>query len=298
MNEKPTILLIGEAATGKTNYISRFWLAAKSEDYPIVIGPLSENIEYILTNANDLLQGNFAGRTNRGTVNEIIIPIKFIDNKGNVELIFPDLSGEDIRDVFYKRSWDGSIEKYIANCEGVILFIRMNSLHNPPNWLELGSLFTQEVITKEKRSEILDGLDIDPDNLKPPTQTNLVEWLQFLCVGINETQGIQKKLKVSLIIAAWDEIAEEYTEGGPDHFLAKHTPLLDSFLRTNEELIDFKVFGVSIVGGDLTNDQAFKKKYLEGNPLKQGYVVYDSNNKLCQNRDITLPVAWILGTAL
>ena len=294
-NDKPTILLIGETSTGKTNYISRLWLAIKSEDYSLRLSSLPENIDYIQNNANVLLKGNFVGHTSRGIVNEIIIPISLKNNTENGDLIIPDLSGEDLSSAFYQRSWDERIEQVIENCVGVILFIRMNRLHNPANWLDLGSLLGPEKLTNDERTEILKGIGIDLDNLKPPTQTNMVEWLQFINDGINEIHGIQKKIRVAIMIAAWDEIGVEFTERGPENFLANHTPLLDSFIRSNEELIDFKVFGVSVVGGNLNNDPDFKKNYLEGNPHKQGYILYVLKNKIIKDSDVTLPVAWILG---
>jgi hypothetical protein len=54
------------------------------------------------------------------------------------------------------------------------------------------------------------------------------------------------------------------------------------------------VFGVSVVGGDLKDDEAFKKAFREGDLRKSGYAVYENNGKVVQDPDLTLPISWLV----
>ena len=83
---------------------------------------------------------------------------------------------------------------------------------------------------------------------------------------------------------------------GPAAYIAEEFPLLAQFLKSNRDLLDFAVFGVTIAGGDFKDEPGFKEVSLaKENPLSGGYVVHDLGPAPATEGDMTLPVAWALG---
>jgi hypothetical protein len=79
---------------------------------------------------------------------------------------------------------------------------------------------------------------------------------------------------------------------GPEAYLRAEYPMFAGRLEDTSEL-SVKVFGVSIVSGDFTDDK-FKKSYFEKGLKKSGYVMVDGVTGSEMTSDLTLPVAWVL----
>lgn len=59
--------------------------------------------------------------------------------------------------------------------------------------------------------------------------------------------------------------------------------------------MDVKVFGLSVVGGDLKHDDDYRKAYLEEGLDGQGWVAVLEDNEWRKKSDVTLPIAWAVG---
>jgi hypothetical protein len=57
--------------------------------------------------------------------------------------------------------------------------------------------------------------------------------------------------------------------------------------------LDVKVFGVSVVGGDLGADPDFRRRFFEGDFDATGYVVEEVDGAVHEEQDLTLPIAWL-----
>ena len=77
-------------------------------------------------------------------------------------------------------------------------------------------------------------------------------------------------------------------------YLLNQFPIFAGKLGDLEKL-KIKVFGSSIVGGDLKVDD-FVKAFLNGNIDDSGYIVSTgTNNETVKTEDITEPINWLLG---
>jgi len=286
MNSNANILLMGGPATGKSNYIFRLWLAMDDGRGRLKKDSLPDQLDYLNGGAQMLLGGQFAPRTPRDTFNRVEIPFQLAEIGRKGKLIVPDISGEDCDRHYTERQWSSEWEDRIPRCEGCLVFLRESVLHTPLSWIDVSQLLG-----------VVDEQKAEPDKLAP-TQVLLVEWLQFIRQALDDTRGYSFIPRIAIIVAAWDELGEEIAEEGPDVFLEQFTPLLHHFIEMNRGRFEVMVFGTSVVGGDLAEDSEFRERYLKSNPHESGYVVYTSEGALKQSDDITIPVAWILGSAI
>ena len=56
-----------------------------------------------------------------------------------------------------------------------------------------------------------------------------------------------------------------------------------------------RVFGLSVVGGDLAVDQAYREAFLEAGLDGHGWVAIEDAGVWRKDDDLTLPVAWVVG---
>src|SRR5205807_2671760 len=123
-------------------------------------------------------------------------------------------------------------------------------------------------------------------------QVVLTEWLQFLRRAFTAVVGGSFRPRIGVVISAWDAVPKDQQLAGPLAYLRENFPMLHQFILANDGQFDFQVFGVSIVAGDLKNDEEFKQTYLNGRPQDFGFVIHSLSDQVTCSSDITLPVAW------
>ena len=292
MDDPSTILIVGPSNTGKTNYISRFWLAIDHNKSGLIVKDgWPPQADYFKDSADLLIQGRFAAHTPRGSFRRVELPFKSasLDKRG--KLILPDVSGEDYKEVLNSREWGDEWETAVGDFAGCLVFLRIGALHAPLSWLEAQDLFAAHKPDYSHLSQTT-------TDQSPPTQTLLIEWLQIIRHALNEKRGYSFIPKIGIVVAAWDEMEKRDQGSRPEQIVRDYTPLLYQYIvSNNQRQFDFAVFGVSSTGGDLELDESFHHKYME-DPVQQGFVVFGSGDNCRRVTDITLPVAWILGTDL
>lgn len=287
MNGK-SIMLVGLPDSGKSNYLGRLWGALQQGDGPVVASSVPGEIGYVENVYGHLLKGQFAARTEPGDTSynkEFAVKVSI---KGEVEtpiteILVPDVHGE---------LWDSAVRNYelptewmarLKESSSAILFLRANSDLNcsPLDWVSTRALLRIAPNTTNDERE------------KLPTQVALVELLRLLEYGLKvEESG--KIRKVALIITAWDALHSETSKLGPLNFIKTEYPLLYGKLM-NDLNLEVRLYGVSIVGGDLEVDEEFKNNFLENDIDEAGYVVFDDTNGKTKKAHLTEPIAWLIG---
>jgi Double-GTPase 1 len=292
--EKPrSVLLIGVRNAGKTNFLSRLWLALDSGRGLLAKNGNPTDIEYLANGADYLLKGEFAPRTPPDVRDATEIPVKTTSDGRPFpgKLVVPDLPGEQVLSIFQNRHWSTEWENRIDSGCGCLLFVRVDSpeLVAPLDWLNCHHLLGAPLPATQQE----DG----GEKPKPPTQVVFVDWLQFLRKAFTERVHGAYKPKVGIVVAAWDLAPNDQKEAGPASWIAANLPMLAQYVEANNDDFDFAYFGVSVTSGDLNADEEFKKTYLEGNPRNAGEVTHSLNGRVETSTDMTLPVAWALGLA-
>jgi hypothetical protein len=286
-----SVLLIGVRNAGKTNFLSRLWLALDAGKGLLAKNGNPLDIEYIATGADYLLKGEFAPRTPPDVRDATEIPVKSTSPMAKFfgTLVVPDLPGEQILSVFRTRQWTAEWEDRIDPGCGCLFFVRVDSpeLTAPLDWVAchhiMGGMLPAQVETDAT------------DSAKPPTQIVLVDWLQFLRKAFTERVGGTHKPRVGIVVAAWDLAPNEQKAAGPGAWVTSNLSLLSQFIQANDDEFDFQYFGVSVASGDLNSDEEFRKAYMNGNPRTAGQVIHSLSGAVEKTSDMTLPVAWALG---
>jgi hypothetical protein len=128
-----------------------------------------------------------------------------------------------------------------------------------------------------------------------PTQVVLIDWLQCLRNAVSARGAGSVRLRVGVVVAAWDRVPREQKEKKPVDYIASNFPMFHNFMLSNDDRYRFECFGVSVAGGDLDNAPGFRDEYLRGSPEQAGYVVHTLCNTVQRTGDHTIPVAWAMG---
>lgn len=176
----------------------------------------------------------------------------------------------------------------IAPLDWVTCFEKYGFVINPPHPVEQSECISANNLAVSSPVETIET------SLELPTQVVLVEWLQFLRGAFTAVVGGAFRPRVGVIVSAWDAAPIEQQPKGPAPYIRENFPMLYQFIEANDNQFDFQMFGLSIVGGDLTNDEQFKRTYL-ARPRESGFVYHSILGKLEKSADVTLPVAWALG---
>jgi hypothetical protein len=165
---------------------------------------------------------------------------------------------------------------------GALLFLRVLSDQNvqPLDWVAARDLLRHTGNAEETETRV-------------PTQVFLSELLRFLQLKLR-TRPDGSAPRISVLVTAWDRLDPAQRSASPLAFIESQFPLLAGRVEGVDDLA-VRVFGVSVVGGDLDLDEKFKKAYQNGELATSGYIVFDENGTVTRSHDLTLPVKWLLG---
>lgn len=278
-----SIILIGGPDSGKTNYIGRLWASLKNRIGTLQAVGMPSNIEYVNETVEHLMKGRFAPRSDRNLEEgrrDFSVNLQSFDGGPLTELIMPDISGELWRNAVRDSELPIGWMEELAAADGALLFVRVHSELNvqPADWVTARTLLQHH--GKDEPVEI-------------PTQVLLCELLRYLNLYLSDrSDGTSPR--VAIIISAWDRLDIERKQDGPIAYLKREFPLFAGRLADPERL-DIKVFGLTILGGDLDDDDDFSNE-IKGKEISGMGTVTVFNNEVCDIiDDITLPTAWVIG---
>lgn len=278
-----SVILLGGPDSGKSNYIGRLWTALDAKTGKVIATQQPPDIGYVLDTADHLFQGRFAPRTEHTEERrDFEVPVALADGGQATSIVIPDISGElwqtAVRESEIAQDWMDELER----AHGALLFIRVGSDQDvrPLDW-----------VTSRK---LLAKIGQDEDREKLPTQVMVCELVRYLEATMASQRDERPRL--SVIVAAWDRVDDETFARGPLSYLEKEYPLIAGRLLDTEKL-DVSIFGLSVVGGDLSDDPDFRDQYLESGLDQHGWVAVEDAERgdWVKNRDLTLPIAWAIG---
>jgi hypothetical protein len=276
------VLLMGLPDSGKTNFLARTWIALTEKGCAVKPHGTPKDIAYVESLVQHLLQGRFAPRSNQ---NEEPRPftLEVTDpSSGKVmPLMVPDVRGElwkgAVLNSELPEEWMGRLH----SCNAVLLLLRVHSpdIVKPLDW----------VASKRSMEHQAD----DPsDANNTPTQVMLCELLRLLEIALTRKDGVPPR--VAVLVTAWDLLSSVEQADGPEHYIQQQFPMLAGRLRDITKL-EIAVFGVSILGGDLVEDQQFQEEFLASNSIQgRGFIVHRANGELQHSNDLTSPLAWCI----
>ncbi|MGH9498157.1 MAG: hypothetical protein ACRD3L_03365 [Terriglobales bacterium] len=277
-----SIMLIGGPDSGKTNYLARLWKALQSGSGRLKSVEAPE-IKYVEDALAHLLQGSFAPRSEKNieeSRRDFTVMIGTQDDAKRVEVVVPDVTGELWKDAVSSSELPSEWMNQLKESSGALLFVRVHSELNvsPLDWVTARELLKMDWAQPHQEESI-------------PTQVVLCELLRFLQSTLRRrTDGGLSR--VAIVVTAWDRLDAAAKKSGPSAYIESEYPLFAGRLE-DVTTLEVKVFGVSVVGGDLEADPKFRQKFFEADLDAAGYVVEELDGAVNEEHDLTLPIAWL-----
>jgi len=278
-----SVVLLGGPDSGKTNYVGRVWRALDAGVGRLHAARQPEDLRFVQDVTDHLFSGNFAPRTAHADKRrdfEVIVA----EQRGGAQtaIVIPDILGELWRNAVLDCEIAADWMDELKRADGALLFVRVGSDQDvrPLDWVTSRNLLAKI------------GCD---DAADLPTQVMLCELIRFLEVTlIDRPDGGRPRL--SVVVSAWDLVDPGVFARGPFAYIEREYPLFAGRLRHCDRF-DVRVFGLSVVGGDLRNDSEHRERFLDdGLDLHGWVVVEDETGTWRQQGDLTLPVAWVVGS--
>ena len=284
-NNNPDISIIGLPASGKTTLLAAIWHMVREPGSSTVLqfDRLSHgNYGHLNALAKRWRSGKKQLRTQTSGMKVVSMRLK--NAAGHpVEVLFPDIPGEDFSGMWEKRELDESMTDTLATT-AIVLIINGDTIKFPA-WVVEQTAIAKGAGLEPDQAEVVDW----NANLAP-TQVQVVELLQFLMSG---DLNIGPR-RLAVLISAWDEVEGEGLE--PAEVLTDKLPLLDQYLRNGRDPWAWRVWGVSAQGG-VYEDQDKGEQLRETAALRDHERASD-RIKVVDGKsissDITLPLEWLI----
>lgn len=288
MSASANLLFMGLPGSGKTTFLAALWhvLNDRSSETRLKLKGLSVDRTYLNQITADWQACSQVQRTKLEPEELVVLSLESGANT-TFDLTVPDLSGEAFEQQLVHRKIAVTHHENIQRATGLVLFVHPR--------VKEGTRLTYS----RQLKAVLDGAAtatasadgstmlsaIEPWSIeKLPTQVALVELLQFVL------ESAAKKVRVAVVISAWDLVEKASFTGAPQEYLAREMPFLRQFLESNDDLFEHTVFGVSAQGGDITVDEQKKALLDLDDALKRVKVLHGNE----ASQDITKPLAWLL----
>lgn len=313
---RKSIVLLGGPDSGKTNYIARLWPSFKMGKGLLRAERLPDNIAYVDAAVEHLMQGKFAPRSDRGIElgrADFTVSVRGANGTGPVtELMIPDITGELWTRAVASSEISQDWLDVLNEAEGAVVFVRALSDQNvkPLDWVAARNILglvndidiEQEDIDRmaqsneDRQSLRVEGIDEAGKSEAMhdlPTQVLLCELLRYLDICLANRAGGGSP-QVAVVVAAYDLLDRSALVDGPMSYLRREFPLFAGRLVDTGRL-NVKVFGLSVVGGDLAVDAEFRERFLGCDIAEQGWVVVQDGKGFSVDEDVMLPIAWAVG---
>ena len=300
--ETKRVVVIGLPHVGKTTFLAALWDVVGSGE---VVGSLQldrlegdkHHLHEIRNRWADCLE---IDRTKIPDETLVSMRLKSTHSQLVNEIVFTDMSGESFEQQWNERTCKRKYANIIKDASGILLLIHPKRVKEAiliSDAVKMSKVL-EEPVAGTSKSTTSDTSATRAPSAKPlptepryaATQVQLVEMLQFVR---HLRPQRAKRLRLGIIISAWDVVetlARKNAVPTPEAWFSERLALLEQYVRSNSEIYEHEVFGVSAQGGELKDADTLRKC----NPAGRISVVHKGN----RSNDITLPVRWVLNFVL
>lgn len=275
----PKLVVLGGSNSGKTHLAGQIYgrvqrrpghfRLRKEDGTPSDLSALEEVLAA-------LESGHAAGHTPSGSWAEVKLPL-LSDSGERVDLHWPDYGGEQLDELFKKRSVPEFWRDRLCGADGWILLIRLKTETVYSDALDRLVQHADTKAIPEARAEKWDA------------NARWVELLQILLhVTGQSTANRLSRPRLLVLLSCYDELGA--TSEAPMSLLEDHLPLLAAFLKSTWSTSNLSVWGLSALGRLLTPDSA-DDDFINVGPEYQGWVIHPQGGN--KDPDLTAPVGWL-----
>jgi len=264
--DKKNILVIGMSKTGKTHFGGQLYGRLKTGENAYTLKETPDELS-LFQNILDKLNEGFEGKHTDSKLHETI-KLQVISQGGDeIDLIYPDYGGEQLRGMIEQRKINRTWQEQIANSTHWFLFVRLDLIENI---VDVTTKFYRQI--EEEKSIKLKDTNIT--DLPSESSAFYVELLQaFLFIKGLVPQSINKP-RLTILLSCWDKLG--YPEKTvPATVLLEKMPLFSQFVKSTWEQENLAVKGLSSLSRDL-NSKTPDMDFAVDGPENFGYFIDES----------------------
>ncbi|MDK2126225.1 TRAFAC clade GTPase domain-containing protein [Parachitinimonas caeni] len=296
-------VIMGLPASGKTTFLAALWhLIAGGDETKcrLTLERLDGDKSYLNEIGSAWRSFTEVPRTSQLSPMDVAIQLKDCHTGISGTARFPDLAGEVYDRQIAERRCRAEFLEEISSDNGILFFISADVTDATESFsvLEFNAQSTfainaKNTIDSKMVGEITGGDGPPPPNdfqeWEPkhlPTQVKIVQLLSDLLCPPFEPRC----RRLAVMISAWDLTEPMMYE--PQEWLAKEMPLVDQFLRANELVFKYRIYGVSAQGVNLKNHEAVEQ-LADRTPSERIQIIGPD----CDKHDLTAPLVWLMSAA-
>ena len=269
MNKK--LFIMGAPNAGKSTFLAALWHSINQKDVPtdLTLVRMTGDVNYLCGIEQKWMEVENLERTVIGQEQENL-SILLTNGNMELELGFPDLSGETFQNIYENREMSIELKEKIENSDAILYFVNVEDIYAPEFISDIALQYRQDGDNIEVRSAGKDD----------PTQVQIIDLLQTIL-------GIKKKVNLGLVFSAWD-LVDSTESSDVKLFLIKRMNMLWQYLEANKNVYNTKLWGVSAIGGKIDESE----RLLEfDEPIKRIKIVNDEMGTSCDLTSIILEMS-------
>lgn len=288
-----SFVVMGLPESGKTTFLAALWhlIEADETECSLVLDDYDGDWAYLNKIAEAWRTFNKVPRTSQ--IGNMNVSFKLLNRSTGVRgtAYFPDLAGEVFDKQVIERRCRPEFVAEVSADDGILFFISANVTEDTLSVVELNArLGMPQSDTSSLEGQDPDVQTEDIDHGREwqqdiiPKQVKIVQILSDLLRPPFE----QRTRRIAILISAWDLASSMNLN--PKAWLARHMPLVDQFLRTNNGSFHHEIFGVSAQGVSLENAEAVSQAAKLPSPSNRIQIV----GPYATGHDLTVPLTWLM----
>jgi hypothetical protein len=280
-----TIVLAGTPNSGKSTFVAALSHLLNSGELPTALSltRLSADEHHLSWLQERWLDAELVDRTKKQTESWVTFHIEEGGTEPHVrgDLLVPDLRGE----LFIQPATMGVCDRALLGAlqasTAILLFTSAETPTDNVTIGEVNEIMATPGLEEPKELKVSQN-NFVPDNM--PEQVKLVELLQ----AINRQDRPAPRRRLAIVVSAWDIVQAAAPDATAEQWVQQNRPMLDQFLRSNDDLWDVAVFGVSAQGGVLPRDAEKFKKLAK----QSSRIIVSTQGRI--SHDLTSIIAWAI----
>lgn len=272
MNRK--LFIMGAPNAGKSTYLAALWHSVNQVELPtkFKLKRMEHDTQYLYGLEKKWLAVEALERTVIGQeISELSLLLT--DEKQELEVEFPDLSGETFQNIYENREMSQQLYEKICAANSILYFVNVENIYHG----ELISEISEEIRNTEQK-EYKERKPSQDD----PTQVQIIDLLQTIA------EIKKRRVKLGIVFSAWDLI-DDMEKINPREYLKSSMHMLWQYLEANYQKFDTSIWGVSALGGKLED---FEKLLDVEDPIRRIKVI---NEDRLISHDVTSIIAEMSG---
>ena len=287
-------VIMGLPASGKTTFLAALWHLIESQETEcrLTMDGYRGDLVYLRLISTAWRTFKEVPRTSQVGNTDVTIYLKDRESGVCGTALFPDLAGEtfDLQ-VEERKCRPEFIEQATAD-DGVLFFVNANLKEDGLTINELNSRIPETDADHADNAQQASTQTIQHPEWKPKYAPAQVKIVQLLSDFIRPPFTYRRR-RLALMISAWDLARDQHLT--PENWLVANMPLVDQFLRSNPELFEHRVYGLSAQGVKLDDDAAVDE-ISDITPSKRIQIVGPDTDT--NKHDLTSPLVWLMSATV